>query len=57
MHSGHDDLDEFGRRYTERTNPRGLTGTPDELLRDADVFIGVSGPCSTRATSNVGVGG
>jgi hypothetical protein len=57
MHSGHDDLDEFGRRYAERTNPRGLTGTPDELLRDADVFIGVSGPCSTRATSNVGVGG
>lgn len=28
----------------ERTNPRRLSGTLSEVIRDADVFIGVSGP-------------
>src|SRR5215218_6257233 len=27
-----------------RTNPRGLSGTPDEVLAGADVMVGVSGP-------------
>lgn len=32
------------RHIAETTNPRGVTGTLAEVVRDADVFIGVSGP-------------
>ncbi|WP_082537929.1 NAD-dependent malic enzyme [Angustibacter sp. Root456] len=31
-------------QVAERTNPRGVTGTLRDALRDADVFIGVSAP-------------
>ncbi len=31
-------------RVAQRTNPRGVTGTLRDALRDADVFIGVSAP-------------
>jgi malate dehydrogenase (oxaloacetate-decarboxylating) len=30
--------------YAERTNPHGVSGSADEALAGADVFIGVSGP-------------
>jgi malate dehydrogenase (oxaloacetate-decarboxylating) len=44
LHAGRDDLDAVRAAYVRRTNPHGLTGTPDELLAGADVFIGLSGP-------------
>ncbi len=37
-------LDPIRRRVAKQTNPRGLVGGKDVALRDADVFIGVSGP-------------
>ncbi len=39
-------LDPIRRRIAKRTNPRELTGNAEVALRDADVFIGVSGPNS-----------
>ncbi len=39
-------LDPIRRRVAKRTNPRELTGSGEVALRDADVFIGVSGPDS-----------
>jgi malate dehydrogenase (oxaloacetate-decarboxylating) len=44
IHRGRTDLDEFKRWYAEHTNEQGFTGTANEALRDADVFIGLSGP-------------
>ena len=44
IHRGRAGLDEFKRWYAEHTNADGFTGTVDEALRGADVFIGLSGP-------------
>ncbi|MFA9444540.1 NAD-dependent malic enzyme [Egicoccus sp. AB-alg6-2] len=38
--------DPIRRRLARQVNPRGLTGGKEVALRDADVFIGVSGPNS-----------
>jgi malate dehydrogenase (oxaloacetate-decarboxylating) len=46
---GRPDLNESKREYAETTNPENLTGTADELLEGADVFIGVSVPGAVSA--------
>ena len=38
------DLNAAKRRYAESTNPENESGTLKELIRGADVFIGLSGP-------------
>ena len=40
IHSGRTDLDENKRRYARETNARSL----DDIIADADVFVGLSGP-------------
>jgi malate dehydrogenase (oxaloacetate-decarboxylating) len=52
IHLGRSDLDSVKRAYAERTNPDGETGTADEALAGADVFLGLSAP---GAISAVGV--
>jgi len=44
IHRGRTDLNEAKQRFAEITNPEQLTGTLGEMMRGADVFIGVSGP-------------
>ncbi len=44
LHRGRTDLHSELRWMAENTNPRGLTGTLEEALAGADVFIGVSAP-------------
>ncbi len=44
IHRGRTDLNEAKIRFAAMTNPEQVTGTLGELLRGADVFIGVSGP-------------
>ena len=44
IHVGRPGLSPTKRAYAEMTNPRGETGTADELLAGADVFIGLSVP-------------
>jgi malate dehydrogenase (oxaloacetate-decarboxylating) len=44
VHPGRELTDEFRRWIAENTNPRGRTGTLQEVLAGADVFIGVSAP-------------
>jgi malate dehydrogenase (oxaloacetate-decarboxylating) len=39
-----DDLNESKQALAAKTNPHGLTGSADEVLAGADVFIGLSGP-------------
>jgi malate dehydrogenase (oxaloacetate-decarboxylating) len=49
VHRGRTDLTESKRAFAERSNPEGLTGTADELLAGADVFIGLSAPAAVSA--------
>ncbi len=49
IHSGRDDLDAVKSEYAGLTNPNGLTGSGNELLAGADVFVGLSGPGSISA--------
>jgi len=42
--NGDESLSEAHRQLAEATNPRGATGDLQTVLRDADVFIGVSAP-------------
>jgi malate dehydrogenase (oxaloacetate-decarboxylating) len=49
VHLGRDDLDPAKREYAELTNPKGETGTANELLAGADVFLGLSGPGAVSA--------
>ena len=49
VHLGRTDLTESKRAFAERSNPDGLTGTADELLAGADVFIGLSAPGAVSA--------
>jgi malate dehydrogenase (oxaloacetate-decarboxylating) len=44
IHRGRPDLDEVKTRYAERTNPEQLTGSVDDALAGADVFVGLSRP-------------
>jgi malate dehydrogenase (oxaloacetate-decarboxylating) len=44
LYRGRPGLNDSKREYAEMTNPENLMGTADELLADADVFIGVSVP-------------
>jgi malate dehydrogenase (oxaloacetate-decarboxylating) len=41
---GRSGLDGYKLEYARRTNPRGVTGSADDALLGADVFIGLSGP-------------
>src|SRR3954469_7886772 len=44
IHRGRCGLDATKQWYADNTNPGGFTGTADEALRGADVFIGLSAP-------------
>jgi malate dehydrogenase (oxaloacetate-decarboxylating) len=44
LYRGRPGLNPAKQEYAETTNPENLTGTADELLAGADVFIGVSVP-------------
>ena len=44
IHPGRDDLDDVKRRVAEQTNREHRTGDTPDAFRDADVFIGLSGP-------------
>jgi malate dehydrogenase (oxaloacetate-decarboxylating) len=44
LHRGRSDLGPWKTAFAERTNPTGFTGTADEALAGANVFIGLSGP-------------
>jgi len=44
-----DDLNAVKREYAEVTNPRGVSGSADDALTDADVFIGLSQPGAVTA--------
>ncbi len=44
LHAGRADLDEAKRWFAESANPAGERGTLREVLRGADVFVGLSGP-------------
>ncbi len=44
LYRGRDDLGPWKTAFAERTNPDNFSGTPDEALAGADVFIGLSGP-------------
>lgn len=44
IHRGRTDLNEAKKRFAESTNPEQLSGSLSEMMRGADVFIGVSGP-------------
>ncbi|HEY0398015.1 MAG TPA: malic enzyme-like NAD(P)-binding protein, partial [Acidimicrobiia bacterium] len=48
---GRSDLDPSRVALAQRTNPDGRTGTADELLRGADVYIGVSAPGAVSAAA------
>src|SRR5918995_3308650 len=49
LYAGADGLDAERAALAERTNRRGLRGTPDEVLAGADVLLGVSGPGAVSA--------
>jgi malate dehydrogenase (oxaloacetate-decarboxylating) len=44
IHLGRDGLTSVKQRYAETTNPEGITGSADDALAGADVFIGLSQP-------------
>ena len=44
IEAARDDLGPWKAAFAERTNPDNFSGTPDEALAGADVFIGLSGP-------------
>jgi len=49
IHRGIADLDAVKGEYAELTNPEGLSGSADEVLAGADVFIGLSAPGAVTA--------
>jgi malate dehydrogenase (oxaloacetate-decarboxylating) len=51
IHAGHDNLDADHASLAARTNPRGVTGTTNEVLAGADVLVGVSGPGAVTAAA------
>jgi malate dehydrogenase (oxaloacetate-decarboxylating) len=44
LHPGIKGLTAIKKWYARHTNPRGFTGSADEALKEADVFLGLSGP-------------
>jgi malate dehydrogenase (oxaloacetate-decarboxylating) len=44
VYQGRDGLDPVKERFAEETNPEGERGSADDVLRGADVFIGLSQP-------------
>jgi malate dehydrogenase (oxaloacetate-decarboxylating) len=44
IHKGRTDLNGSKKELSMLTNPRGVSGALQEVLRDSDVFVGVSGP-------------
>ena len=44
IHLGRDDLGPWKTLFAERTNPDGFSGTANEALAGADVYLGLSGP-------------
>jgi malate dehydrogenase (oxaloacetate-decarboxylating) len=44
IHRGRDGLTDVKRDFAEETNPDGESGSADDMLVGADVFIGLSGP-------------
>jgi malate dehydrogenase (oxaloacetate-decarboxylating) len=44
IHRGRDGLDAVKTAYAELTNPDDRTGSADDVLEGADVFLGLSGP-------------
>ncbi len=51
LHTGRPDLDDERAAMALRTNPRGLRGTANDALADADVVIGVSAPGAFTAAA------
>jgi len=49
VHRDRDGLDGVKRRFAEETNPENEQGSADEVLRGADVFIGLSQPGAVSA--------
>ena len=49
LYRGREGLDPVRAAFAEKSNPNDLRGTADELLRGADVFIGLSGPGAVSA--------
>jgi malate dehydrogenase (oxaloacetate-decarboxylating) len=52
IYTGRDELGPWKTRYAERTNPDRFSGTADEALAGADVYLGLSGP---GAVSRAGI--
>jgi malate dehydrogenase (oxaloacetate-decarboxylating) len=44
LHRGRDGMNEIKARFAEETNPDNEQGSADEVLRGADVFVGLSSP-------------
>jgi malate dehydrogenase (oxaloacetate-decarboxylating) len=44
LYPGRQGLDRFGQTLAAETNPRSLSGSADEALDSADVYIGLSAP-------------
>ncbi len=44
LNKGRTDLNDSKKELVKLTNPRNASGTLEDVLKDADVFIGVSGP-------------
>ncbi len=44
LHRGRENMSPSKAAFAERTNPEGFSGSADEALAGADVFIGLSGP-------------
>ena len=53
IYNGREGLNAIKQAYAERTNPEGLSGTADEVLVGADVYLGLSVP---GAVSQMGIG-
>src|SRR5213592_838007 len=51
LYAGAQHLDRERTALAERTNPRGMRGTPDEVLAGADVLLGLSGPGAVSAAA------
>jgi malate dehydrogenase (oxaloacetate-decarboxylating) len=51
LYAGAPQLDEARASLAARTNREGLIGTADEMLRGADVLVGVSGPGAVSAVA------
>jgi malate dehydrogenase (oxaloacetate-decarboxylating) len=49
LYPGREGLDPVRSAFAAKSDPHGLRGTANELLRGADVFIGVSGPGAVSA--------